>query len=350
MQLDEAESALDLVGAGMTADQLESETLDFKFPADSLKATFNLLADALVCFVNAHGGTVVPGVDDKATTRADALRGVPETYTLDQIRKGVFDRTQPSITPFVNEKVVDGVRLILVAVPQGVMPHSNRSGLATRRLGKECLPFPPDQQREVMIARGQVDWSAEKSSAEIGDLSIVEFGRLRRLLASRGDRDHLVELGDKALLEALRLLAPDGTVTNAGVLLLAEEESLQRIIPGYGYSYQFRPTAGKEATGRTRGTRPVLAAIETMVDAIETRREIHPLNIAGGRQLQLTDYPRDAVRELIVNALIHRSYETGGTVDRRPGVSRNAPCRQGTPGFRGPGHSGPRHLGRRHRT
>ncbi|TMR89184.1 hypothetical protein [Nonomuraea basaltis] len=88
---------------------------------------------------------------------------------------------------------------MLVTVPQGVMPHSNAAGLATRRLGKECLPSPPHQQREVMIARGQVDWSADASSIGVGRLSGVEIERLRRLLEAAG-RDHLADLTDRALL------------------------------------------------------------------------------------------------------------------------------------------------------
>ncbi|MEU8319993.1 ATP-binding protein [Nonomuraea sp. NPDC048881] len=314
MKHHEVDAALAVVGEGVKADSLESETLDFKLVAESPKATFNLISDALVCFVNAHGGTLVLGVDDKATDRVQALRGVPESYTVEGVRKGIFDRTSPPITAFVEERVVEGARLILITVPQGAMPHSNAAGLATRRLGKECLPFPPHQQREVMIARGQVDWSADASSLSVSQLSAVEFERLRRLLIASG-RDHLAELADRALLESLRLIAPNGSVTNAAVLLLADEELIPRVIPSYGYSYQFRPTSGSEATGRTRGTRPLIAAIQAMTDAMESRREVWPLNLAGGVQLQLTDYPSEAARELVINAFIHRSYETGGTVD-----------------------------------
>lgn len=298
----------------MTADALETETLDFKLPGESHKATYNLLADALVCFANAHGGTVVLGVDDKATNRHDALRGVPTAYSLDSIRKGIFDRSRPPITPFAEEVTVDDVRLILVSVPPGVMPHSNAAGLSTRRLGKECLPYPPDQQREVMIARGQVDWSADASSVGLPDLSAVEFERLRQILDA-GGRDHLTDLPNQPLLESLRLIAPNGSVTNAGVLLLGDESLIGRVVPSYGYSYQFRPTTGSEATGRIRGNRPLIAAVQILTEAIEARREIHPLNLVGGVQLPLTDYPSEAVREIIINAFIHRSYETSGTVD-----------------------------------
>ncbi|MFI7128509.1 helix-turn-helix domain-containing protein [Nonomuraea sp. NPDC050153] len=90
----EADAALAILGQGVTADSLETDMLDFRLIADSPKATLNLLADALVCFVNARGGTVVLGVDDNATDRERALRGVPANYSVDLIRKGIALRRQ----------------------------------------------------------------------------------------------------------------------------------------------------------------------------------------------------------------------------------------------------------------
>lgn len=307
-------SALARLGSGVCASDLEGQLVEFKAVSDSVKATLTMLADACVCFINAEGGSVVLGVDDKAADRAGALLGVPADYTPDSVRKGVFDRTRPPITPLVAEETVDGVRLLVVIVPPGVMPHSNAAGLATRRLGSECLPFAPEQQREVMVARGYVDWSADSSGLDPGQVDQAELGRCRALLSAAG-RDHLAALDTAALLGALRLVTTDGRLTNAAALLLVDERTVTRIVPEYGYSYQFRPTPGSEATARFRGSRPLLGAVEVVMDAVESRREIHPLNVAGGVQLQLTDYPSDAVRELVVNAFLHRSYETHGTVD-----------------------------------
>lgn len=59
----------------------------------------------------------------------------------------------------------------------------------------------------------------------------------------------------------------------------------------------------------------MLAAIELLIEAVDRRTQIEPLSLPGGVQLSLSDYPVDAVRELVVNALIHRSYDTHGTVD-----------------------------------
>ena len=101
----------------------------------------------------------------------------------------------------------------------------------------------------------------------------------------------------------------------AAILMLAKEELIREVIPSYGYSYQYRPTPGSEATNRLRDQKPLLAAVESLMEAIRARTEVRPLNVAGGVQLQLVDFPPNAVRELLVNALIHRSFDDSGTVD-----------------------------------
>jgi len=314
VDIQRVDRALEALRRGVAARDLEDDCLDFKQARSDVRASLELLADAAVCFANAAGGWVVVGVDDKAATPKEAIVGVPSVYTIEAVRKGIFDRTRPHLTCFVEERELDGQRLVLVAVPHGVGIHANAKGTATRRLGTECQPFTPDQQREALVARGHIDWSAESSKAIADDLSAAEFDRLRALLARAGKRE-LVDLDNRRLLNALRLTLPDGSLTNAAVLILGAEPVIEAVVPTYGYSYQFRPTAGAEAIARQRGRRPLLWAVETLLDLIDSRREVHPLTLAGGVQLQLSDYPLDAVRELVVNGLIHRSYETNGTVD-----------------------------------
>lgn len=308
----ETQAALQAIERGAVGADLENDHLDFKEPTD-IKGTLRMLADAAVCFANASGGEIVLGVSDKRTGR-DAYTGVPPTLSLDAIRKGIFERTRPELTCFVEEHQMNGQRIVVVGVPQGVTPHANSAGTATRRLGRECLPFTPEQQREFLIARGHIDFSAEPSPAQYTDLSRAEFDRMRRLLRRSG-KEGLASLPDDRLLGALRLVGEDNQLTNAAVLLLGDEEALARHLPAYGYSYQFRPSGGSEVITRLRERRPLLAGIEALIGAISARVLEHPLNIAGGVQLRLTDYPLDAVRELVVNAMVHRSYETHGTVD-----------------------------------
>jgi ATP-dependent DNA helicase RecG len=310
----ELDEVLPLVGTAATANDFESETLDFKRVTGSFKETLALLADAAVCFANARGGTIVLGIDDKAQDRAGAMIGVDFSYTIDIIRRGIFDRTSPPLTVFADERVEEGTRLVVIGIPAGVQFVSSTGGTTTRRLGKECRPFTADQQREVLIARGQLDWSAEPSEMTPGAASPGEIDRLRRLLR-RGGYEEVADLDGAAFLSALRLVAPDGRMTNAGALLLADDDDLKRLLPQHDFSYQYRPSQGSEATNRFRSNRSLLSAIELVLEAVELRLEHRPLSVAGGVQLDLVDYPSRAVRELVVNAFIHRSYQTNGSVD-----------------------------------
>jgi ATP-dependent DNA helicase RecG len=302
------------VAAPQPAAFFESQTLEFKQPATSTRETLTLLTEAAVCFANAEGGTIVLGINDRATVRSEAFVGADAAYSIDVVRRGIFDRTMPHLTTFAYEVEEEGVRLVVIEAPAGLMPTATTAGLATRRLGKECRPFTPDQQREAQMARGHLDWSAEPSGAQLSDIESDEVLRLRRLLDLAGSSD-LARLRTQPLLEALGLLTAEGALTNAALLLVGTADALTRHIPSHGYSYQYRPTPGSEATTRFRQTRPLLHGIEALLDAVERRIELQPLNLAGGVQLQLVDYPPDALRELVVNALIHRSYDSPGTVD-----------------------------------
>ena len=209
---------------------LESQGIEFKTVSDSVKSTLTMLADASVCFINAEvarDGTRNRRQGHRALGSAGRRAGGLHTGPGSE---GDLRSDQTSDHAARVGEMVDGVRLLVITVPQGVLPHSNSAGLATKRLGSECLPFSPEQQREVMIARGYVDWSADSSGLDPRRLDQVELGRLRAFLTAAG-REHLAALDTMALLSALRLLAADGSVTNAGVLLLADERTLRTVVP-----------------------------------------------------------------------------------------------------------------------
>lgn len=296
---------------GANADEIESTTLECKQEDESVKQTFALLADVVVCLANTEGGTLIVGVHDKLRG-PDAILGVSEALTTDRTVKGIFDRTRPPLSVPVTEHEVNGRRLLEITVPRGATFYANAKGTSTRRVGSACLPFPPEEQRQSLAARGLYDWSAEPAGTSV--YSAEEVGRVRRLLRTSG-RTELADQDDVAILRDLRLTTPSGELNRAGLLLVGDPDQIETLIPTYGYSYQHRTSPGAEATYRTRERRGVLAAVEQLIDLVDARKSVRPLNIAGGVQLTLQDYPTDAVRELVVNALVHRDYEREGSVD-----------------------------------
>lgn len=307
--LDDTWSAL---RAGTPASALEGPRLEFKAEGDSIKGTLESLADAVVCLANADGGTIVVGVAD-SPGKGGSFLGVGPGLTEQVVTRGVFDRTQPALSVPVEAHHDSGARLLVITVPRGATLYANAKGLATRRVGPECRPFPPDQQRQALASRGLYDWSAETSGRSIRDADPREIDRLRPLLVAARHED-TARLADDRMLAAMRL-AGDGELTRAGLLLIGRSEAIAAAIPTYGYAYQYRPSPGSESTARLRETRPLLAAVERLLETVDTRRAVHSINVAGGVQLQVHDYSSTVVRELVVNALVHRDYEFQGAVE-----------------------------------
>lgn len=308
------QDALDRIRSGARPRDLESEQLEFKQEeSGDPRRSLEMLTDSVVCLANAEGGTIIVGVADSIRGHA-AFRGVSVKLTVDVIRKGIFDRTRPSLSVPVAELTEGPARLIVITVPQGAVFYANASGTATRRVGAECRPFPPEEQRQAMAARGLSDWSAEATDRGMEAVAPEELARVRRLLQLAG-RDDLARSDERKLARDLRLLASGGRLTRAGLLILGGPDAIAAAIPNHGFAYQYRVSPGSESSARFRSNRPILAAIESLLDAVAARSRIHPLSASGGVQLQIQDYPADAMRELVVNALVHRDYELGGAVE-----------------------------------
>jgi ATP-dependent DNA helicase RecG len=308
LQFDEAIGA---ILAGGSAASLESPTLEFKQDANNIRENLKILSDAVVCLANGDGGTIIVGVHDKLEG-PPALLGVSDSLNTRTVIKGIFERTKPSLSVSVVEHEKGGLRFLEITVPRGATIYSNSQGTATRRVGDQCAPFTPAEQREALVARGFLDWSAGATKTK--NFSIEQVARVRTRLKEMGRLD-LANQDDIRLLSDLRLTTVNGYLNRAGLLLVGEEADIALEIPNYGYFFQFRPNPGSEATARTRGRRPIIPAIEQLLDQVEARNSIRPLKLNGGIQATLHDYPHDAVREIIVNAFVHRDYEIPGSVD-----------------------------------
>jgi predicted HTH transcriptional regulator len=198
-------AALDLIRNGATTRDLESESLEFK-EEDSAdpRRSLEMLADAVVCLANAEGGEIVFGVaNGRAGT--DAFRGVSTKITVDIVRRGIFDRTRPSLSVPVAEVHEGASRLIAITVPKGAVYYANGAGTATRRVGTECRPFPPEEQRQAMAARGLYDWSAELDPQMAGDVDVLlALSRLRDARSIRAPT--LASLAQRSGTEAQHVL------------------------------------------------------------------------------------------------------------------------------------------------
>lgn len=292
----EAADALARIDEGESADGLESETLEFESDHSNTKKTLRLLAEAAACLANSRGGTVVAGVDD-ARSGSDACTGT--NLDLHEVRRYIFEVLDPGLSVLVNEHMHRGKRLLAVVVPMGAAVHG-LSGRVTRRVGRSCLPLPPDEIAALAGERAGRDPSAQPSGRSVGELDPAAVQLARRYLGNLIDeRARWAELSDAELCRVIGLTSSDGELLAAGEQLFCSSGA-------EAVSYQHRTSAGAPPDASERFTMPLITALNRTLEFVAARNSWDPLLLPDGQQLQLMRYPEDAVREALANALVHR--------------------------------------------
>jgi len=308
--VDEVSLALKRLRKGTAARKLESPTLDFKAPSPSPRATFTNVAEAVVCFANATGGTVVLGVYDD-NRWPDALVGID--LPAETLRRAVYERTSPALDVTVEPMVFEGVTLLKVTVPEGLEVYGTSTGRYCWRRGTDCHPMTADDVGRLREERRGDDWSGR--SARAGGVDVVDataVARARELLARvpSGGVAALAQGSAGDLVEGLGLLTPAGALTHAGWLLFARRAEAEPA----SIVYQYRRVSGGEPDTVLHLEGPLLPAVERLLEAVELRLVQTPVNLAGGQQVAVQDFPVAAVREALVNAVVHGDHRTGRPV------------------------------------
>ena len=143
--------------------ELESQDLDFKEWNDRSRAdAVALVVEMAICMANGGGGTTVFGVQDRRVGRAAAILGVPPDVDANLLKKAVYDRTDPKLTPVFEElRVPEGTgRLLVMHVFAGLPPYTDTSGAGKIRIGTDCQPLTGTLRRAIMVETGETDFTA----------------------------------------------------------------------------------------------------------------------------------------------------------------------------------------------
>jgi ATP-dependent DNA helicase RecG len=263
------------------------------------------LAETLVALANAGGGTLLLGVDP----RSEQQQGLTDPdVTRDRAVVAALSVDPPLIMPLPRPDVVDGKPVLVVVVPPGLPHVYSYRGKYLVREGTHNRPLEPRRLRRLMMERGAVSFEAlvpagarpedldwEKAESYLEDLGGWPSGNLEEALLKRG-----------CLVQSHGELHP----TFAGILLFGRNP--QRWVHSSEILVvRYPDTAMGDRFLREviQGTLPEqIRRAEAFV--IEHMRR--GLRLLGLERIEETEYPVEAIREAIVNAIAHRDYQIQG--------------------------------------
>ena len=281
----------------------ESDTVEYK---KSISLTEPALKS--VCgFLNHHGGIISFGM-----TNTGSIVGVdPTDHSLRKLSQQITSRIKPEISPDIRVIEEQGKHLIIVTVPEGISKPYYLDGMAYMRTGTENRVLPPDEIKRMILTINQPPWDREICpDATIDDIDaaiVYDF-----LAKAKDERRHDADASASvsSILKKLHLLK-NGMPTNAAILIFGKDP--QQFI--HQSKIRCGHFSGTDVTSPCISMKviggPLMHQIDDTVGFILSEIRKSAWVVPGKtRREEHWDYPPEAVRESVINALCHRDYRS----------------------------------------
>jgi ATP-dependent DNA helicase RecG len=292
----------------------ESSTVEFKVAAPRVGD----LAERLCGFANSRfGGTVIIGISDGTRT----VRGVKNIgETIDLVLRAAR-LCKPAVIldpPEVLTMEYEGKQLVIVKIPPNKGVLHQAGGTFWLRRGTYTTPLGLDEIERYLYSSGSLNWETQPvPTATLDDIDrrLVEEYLAARSSFSRSSR-RLPDL--ERILINLGCAMKEGDLvrpTNAGILLFGYNPQ-DFLLQGEIVCALYPDTKGLR---RFSDRRIFHGTMTHQIDQAENwmRQYIAiPAQIEGFQRVDKPDYPLEALREAVVNAVVHRDYSLKGTAVR----------------------------------
>ncbi len=265
----------------------ESETVELK------PEVVSDICKEVIAFANTKGGTLYIGIADDGT-----ITGIekPDSVIL-QLSNMVRDSIKPDITMFVHyeTKIIESKQVIKVSIQRGTDRPYYLAGKGLKpsgvyvRNGTSSDPATDSAIRK-MIKATDGDCFENRCSLEQN----LTFAAAAELFSKRNIPF------DMAKMQTLGLLSPDGIWSNVGMLLSDQCTSTIKAAVFAGAdkgNFQDRREFGGSLFKQMEETYAYLDLLN------QTKATIKGLYRTDAR-----DYPEEALREALMNSLVHREY------------------------------------------
>lgn len=265
----------------------ESETVEFKsIVVDDIKKE-------IIAFANTRGGEIYIGIDNRGN-----VCGVEDTdLAIQQIANSVRDSVKPDVTIFIRYRtiVMEGKNVVEVRILCGTHRPYYLAGKGMRpdgvfvRRGSSSVPASDMMIRQMIKETDGDVYECMRSLRQ--DLT---FKKLDDVFSGRR-----IPFGETQM-KTLGIVDGNGIYTNLGLLL---SDQCPHIIK----AATFQGTDNSDFHDRCEFAGSLLQQLEDAYAYIELRNN-HSATFKGLLRIDHCAYPETALREALLNAIVHRDY------------------------------------------
>lgn len=298
---------------------VEDKNKDYKSLKKAIgkQADLKSLAETCVCFANAQGGELIIGIEDKDKTPPENQKVKVEDMNnvvkqLRSLTDGV-GLVNPEILKHENGAEYFVIRIL----PSTRVIATTSSGKVLIRISDSCYPVDSTELTTMAAEKTAFQWeiiSPQKITLhDIDSDNVVNF--ISDVKKSDKVSDFIKQRDDIEILAYYQMLSPENYLTNLGVLWLGKPAHRARL--SYPITVQYIVYNDKEEKIRKKEWHFHLHSPKELVQEIE--KEAVELTYStelpdGLFRKTVRQYPREVVRELLINAIAHKKYTISGDI------------------------------------
>lgn len=295
----------------------ENSTIEYKSLKKAVGKSADLqgLAKTCVCLANTQGGYLFIGIEDKDKLPPCDQKINPED--MNEIIKKL--RSLTDSVGFVNPEIKThengGEYFIIQIYPSMKTIATTSDGRVFIRVGDECVPVKGEELTRLAHEKGAFQWELVATKTHLSQINpenVMKF--IHEIRSSDRVSDFIKNQIDTDILEYYKLI-DDGFLTNLGILWLGDFKQRSKL--NYPITVQYIVYDKDEK--KIRKVDWNLNQFNPKELLLEIEKEAIELNYSfelpdGMFRKQIRHYAKDVVRELLVNAFVHKSFTISGDI------------------------------------
>ena len=273
--------------------QNKSDSLEFR-----KSMTKDSIAKAVTIMMNAHGGDILVGVDANKN-----VVGLKPQVNVDRLLNDLTFDIQPAAPIDIQNIVYQEKNLLLIRVWEGTQKPYSYKGIIYQREGQGSA----SGMDQLIADRKTADANWERMpvlSASMDDLDLEEVRKTMELYRQSTSR---ISADEESFLTETGLIQ-NGNLTNACIVLYAKNPMRFVVQSGIKLSV-FSSESASDLVDSQNYEGNVFKNVDAIFQFIDNCY-LKVVKIDGLLRTERWNYPRIAVREGIMNAIVHRDYNS----------------------------------------
>ena len=275
--------------------QRESEQLEFKAHFDERS-----IAKQITAMLNGRGGTILVGVNEEKS-----VVGVSPDLDTKKLLHSLMNEIRPSAPIDVQFVEYDAKRILLISVWEGAQKPYLCEGTIYQKVGAEGRVASDEAISNMLRDRKKSDYNWERMPVLDADIDDLDMTEVRRTMDGFFRLKGSVTQDEEEFLMNEGLLR-NGNLTNACIMLYAKNPLRFKHQAGIRLSVY-----SSDSPADLIDAQVFDACIFKNVEAIFQFLDMtysKSVKVDGLYRTEKWNYPRIAVREGIMNAIVHRDY------------------------------------------